>query len=163
MIEIKAAIAALIAAASIALTLVLAFAIYRALRRLGKRATQCEASIQAESAQLTNAINELKHNFAEMRKEEAQTLENLETGNPGLTEIARTKILKMHRVGHAPEIIAEKLRLPKGEVHLFLKVHHIVIKPYQGAGAAADRLLREKRLKDASESAIQPEAEVRMR
>lgn len=127
----------LLSGGSTAITLGLAFVVYRSMRRLRDRISKCEASIQAEASQLTNALNELKRSFADLEKEGIQATENVESGIAGLSDMARSKILKMHRMGHAPGQIAEALRLPKGEVHLFIKVHRIVMGPYQGAGALA--------------------------
>jgi hypothetical protein len=56
----------------------------------------------------------------------------------------RSRVLKMHRLGQSPERIAGSLRLPLGEVDLLVKVHRIVMRPYQDvqlrAPAAADAL-----------------------
>ncbi len=43
----------------------------------------------------------------------------------------RSKVLKMHRLGQSPDRIAGALRVPKGEVDLLVKVHKIVMRPYE--------------------------------
>jgi hypothetical protein len=41
----------------------------------------------------------------------------------------------MHRLGQPVERIAERLRVPRGEVDLLVKVHAIVMRTYQGMDA----------------------------
>jgi hypothetical protein len=48
-----------------------------------------------------------------------------------LNGTVRSKVLKMHRLGQPIERIADNLRVPKGEVDLLVKVHQIVMRPYQ--------------------------------
>jgi len=77
-------------------------------------------------------------------------IEELESGAPGreipsgaavsLNGTVRSKVLKMHRLGQAPERIADNLRLPKGEVDLLVKVHQIVMRPYEQAAAGAGEI-----------------------
>jgi hypothetical protein len=43
----------------------------------------------------------------------------------------RRKVLKMHRLGNSVEQIAKALRLSKGEVTLLLKVHAIILQPFE--------------------------------
>jgi len=43
----------------------------------------------------------------------------------------RSKVLKLHRLGQCPDRIAGSLRIPKGEVDLLVKVHKIVMRPYE--------------------------------
>ena len=53
----------------------------------------------------------------------------------------------MHRLGQSPDRIAGSLRLPKGEVDLLVKVHRIVMRPYEdvrlapSAGEASGKIL----------------------
>jgi hypothetical protein len=78
----------------------------------------------------------------------ARRIDELESGAPGsevpngtavsLNGTVRTKVLKMHRLGQAPERIADNLRVPKGEVDLLVKVHQIVMRPYEQAAAAGE-------------------------
>ena len=53
------------------------------------------------------------------------------TGN-SVNNTLRSKVLKMHRLGQSPDRIAGALRVPKGEVDLLVKVHKIVMRPYEG-------------------------------
>jgi hypothetical protein len=114
-----------------AIMLGLFYGINRRVRRLRKQVGNSESSIQAETAQLANSINELKRKFEDWEKDEGMAGASLE---PGLTDMARAKVLKMHRVGQAPDQIASKLRLPKGEIDLLIKVHQIVMRPYRDLG-----------------------------
>ncbi len=43
----------------------------------------------------------------------------------------------MHRLGQSPDRIAGALRVPKGEVDLLVKVHKIVMRPYEEVRAGA--------------------------
>ena len=52
------------------------------------------------------------------------------TGN-SVNNTLRSKVLKMHRLGQSPDRIAGALRVPKGEVDLLVKVHKIVMRPYE--------------------------------
>ena len=49
----------------------------------------------------------------------------------GLNTTLRSKVLKMHRMGQSMDHIADSLRVPKGEVDLLVKVHRIVMRPYE--------------------------------
>ena len=40
-------------------------------------------------------------------------------------------MLKLHRLGQPLDRIAGSLRVPKGEVDLLVKVHKIVMRPYE--------------------------------
>ncbi len=125
------------------------------------RARNCDAAIQAEAAQLTNAVNELKRRVGGTR-ECRRNRNNPGPQEAGLSDMARGKILKMHRVGRASEQIAETLGLPKGEVDLLVKVHKIVMQPYEGA-ALGRKARGIKRLNRLPEHAIRERAELRKR
>ena len=49
----------------------------------------------------------------------------------GLNTTLRSKVLKMHRMGQSMDHIADSLRVPRGEVDLLVKVHRIVMRPYE--------------------------------
>lgn len=122
--------------ASIVATLGLFIGINRRLGKVATAVTNCENWVQAEAAQLTNTVNELKHRWAE--------LENQERGSDpepaaALTNAARGKVYKLHRSGEAADHIAQKLRLPKGEVDLLIKVQRVVMRPYENAGVEVNR------------------------
>ena len=73
----------------------------------------------------------------------ASRVEELESGAPAganppgapssLNGTVRSKVLKMHRLGQPVDRIADNLRVPKGEVDLLVKVHQIVMRPYEQA------------------------------
>ena len=52
----------------------------------------------------------------------------------------------MHRLGQSPDRIVGALRVPKGEVDLLVKVHKIVMRPYEEVVLAplGERLLNLK-------------------
>lgn len=56
---------------------------------------------------------------------------------PNLNGTVRSKVLKMHRLGQPVDRIADNLRVPKGEVDLLVKVHQIVMRPYEQAPVTA--------------------------
>ena len=62
----------------------------------------------------------------------------------GLNSTNRSKVLKMHRLGQSPEQIASNLRLPRGEVHLLVKIHEIAMKSFNERPAPAWELSTEK-------------------
>jgi hypothetical protein len=111
-------------------TLGLFWGVNRNVQKLRRSVQACENSVQAEAAQLTNAMNELKREFAELEK--AEEFEGCpEPAGAGLRALARSKVLKMRRAGQTTEQIAETLRLPKAEVELLIKVQQIVIQHYE--------------------------------
>jgi hypothetical protein len=126
----------LLPAAILAVPLALIAAIDVRVRQLGKAVRACDAAIQSEAAQLTNAVNDLKRMVTELESKEGARSDG-EPQEAGLSDLARGKVLKMHRVGRASEQIAETLGLPKGEVDLLIKVHKIVMQPYEGLAPAA--------------------------
>jgi hypothetical protein len=62
----------------------------------------------------------------------------------GLNSTNRSKVLKMHRLGQSPEQIAANLRLPRGEVHLLVKIHEVAMKSFNERPAPAWELSTEK-------------------
>jgi hypothetical protein len=113
-------------------------------RQLRGRAAKHEATLQSETARLTAEITELKTKI-EALEEPGQSLLPAGTAGAanGVNSTLRSKVLKMHRLGQSPERIAGSLRLPQGEVDLLVKVHRIVMRPYQDvqlAPAAAEPL-----------------------
>jgi hypothetical protein len=107
-------------------------------RQLSARGAKHQAALESEVARMSAELAELKTKL--------QVLE--ETGNPalpaagaagatGVSSTLRSKVLKMHRLGQSPERIAGSLHLPQGEVDLLVKVHRIVMRPYQDVQLAA--------------------------
>lgn len=102
----------------------------RRIRKNGKAVAACEASLQSEAAQLTNAINDLKRRIADLESAELRN-----NGDPqpvsDLSGVGRGRVFKLHRAGQASDEIAHKLRLSKGEVELLIKAQKIVMRPYE--------------------------------
>jgi hypothetical protein len=111
-------------------------------RQLRSRAAKQEAALQSETTRLSAEITELKTKI-EALEEPGQSLlpAGAAAAANGVNSTLRSKVLKMHRLGQSPERIAGSLRLPQGEVDLLVKVHRIVMRPYQDvqlAPAAAE-------------------------
>jgi len=123
---------------SIAAMLGLFLGVSQRLAKIGKAGAACEAWVQAEAAQITNAVNELRHRIAELEKLEPQAGSSPEPG-VAISNAARGKVFKLHRSGQAADHIAQTLRLPKGEVDLLIKVQRVVMKPYENSGAEVNR------------------------
>jgi len=108
----------------------------RTIEKLRSRVGKFEAQIQ-QATQLSTGINGLM-----------SRIEDLEAGAPagevptgkagGLNGTVRSKVLKMHRLGQPADRIADNLRVPKGEVDLLVKVHQIVMRPYEQVPASGD-------------------------
>jgi hypothetical protein len=134
----------LIAAISLIVALGVMCTLGQRLRVLGGRSGKHEAALQFESARLTTEIAELKAKVQEL-EDTGQTLLPAapSAATNGVGNTLRSKVLKMHRLGQSPERIAGSLRLPQGEVDLLVKVHRIVMRPYQDvqlAAAAAEEM-----------------------
>lgn len=122
---------------SMVATLGLFIGMSRRLGKVSKAVATCETWTQAEAAQITNAVNELKRRVAELETQD-RDCSDLEPAM-GLTNAARGKVYKLHRSGEAADHIAQKLRLPKGEVDLLIKVQQVVMRPYENPGAGINR------------------------
>ena len=121
------ALASILAVAAIGLGL---FAIWRAqaLAQLTRRRTQsdaesCQTAIAAVEKSLAALTTEL-HDFQRLAPSGGG-------GTPpqrsGLNLSKRSQVLRMHRNGDAPALIAAALEVPRQEVDLLIKVHRIVI------------------------------------
>jgi hypothetical protein len=135
----------LIAAVSLVVALGVLCTIGQRVRLLSGRSGKHEAALQAESARLSAEIAELKTKVQEMEETGHSVVSGAMAAAPtnGVGNTLRSKVLKMHRLGQSPERIAGSLRLPQGEVDLLVKVHRIVMRPYQDvqlAPIAADLL-----------------------
>src|ERR1019366_4063292 len=94
-------------------------------------------TLETETARLSAEITELKSHILELE----QTGNSLASGTaaPGsaaatgnsVNNTLRSKVLKLHRLGQSPDRIAGSLRVPRGEVDLLVKVHKIVMRPYE--------------------------------
>jgi hypothetical protein len=94
--------------------------IHRLQTRLKQRDTEQDAAAQTLLVQ----IEEMR---AELRDAEERTAQLVPPSPPrsGLNLNVRTQVLRMSRHGEAEEQIASKLRLPRNEVALLLKVHKL--------------------------------------
>ncbi len=127
--------------ANLALVLGVLLGVNERVRRLSARSTKDEKARQTESARLAAEIAELKNRILELEEsakaaravpatEQGAAIAAGATGN-GINNTLRSKVLKMHRLGQPAERIAGSLRVPKGEVDLLVKVHKIVMRPYE--------------------------------
>ena len=123
-------------ALSLILTTILICRVRKSVNRLRNRLAKCEARIQADAAQYAAKLNSMKEEFTGREPADTTGGSTL-AGGSGLNSTVRSKVLKMHRMGHSPDNIAEILRVPRGEVELLVKVHRIVMRPYEGVPAGA--------------------------
>jgi hypothetical protein len=126
---------------SLAISLVAFLGLFSALNRkvekLRIRLAKSEARME-QATDLSPAVGELKKKIEELEPA-MPGIEN-STGKPAsLNGTVRSKVLKMHRLGQPAERIAESLRVPKGEVDLLVKVHQIVMRPYEQMPAGVER------------------------
>jgi len=119
---------------STSLLLALLYRVSRRVRHLRGRIGHCEARLQSETADLMNRIASLKLRLTEI-EEETPALAAPASGCAGLDGTIRSKVLKMDRLGQSAERIADTLHLPKGEVDLLVRVHKIVMRPYEDVTA----------------------------
>jgi len=127
--------------ANLALVLGVLLGVNQRVRRLSARSSKEEKAQQTESARVAAEIGELKGRILELEEsakaasaapppEPGSAIAAGATGN-GINHTLRSKVLKMHRLGQPAERIAGSLRVPKGEVDLLVKVHKIVMRPYE--------------------------------
>ena len=110
------------------------FQLARTVEKLRSRLGKLESQAQ-QASELSARISGLNLRIEELESTGGPRPEAL-TGKPAaLNGTVRSKVLKMHRLGQPPERIAENLRVPKGEVDLLVKVHQIVMRPYEQAPA----------------------------
>jgi hypothetical protein len=112
------------------LVLGLFFGLNRSFCKLRARVSKCETTLEAAAAQISEAIRDMQGKIAEWEKIDADQPPGGALGT-GLNTTLRSKVLKMHRLGQSLDRIAETLRVPKGEVELLVKVHRIVMRPYE--------------------------------
>lgn len=119
--------------ANLALVLVILLGVNQRVGQLRVRAGKQEKTLQTETARLAAEIAELKGQILELEQTStsiASSVPASATGN-SVNNTLRSKVLKMHRLGQSPDRIAGALRVPKGEVDLLVKVHKIVMRPYE--------------------------------
>jgi hypothetical protein len=122
--------------ANLALVLGILLGLNQRVRELRARAVKQDKTLETETARLSAEIAELKGKIVELeqtddsRSSVAVAASTAATGN-SVNNTLRSKVLKMHRLGQSPDRIAGALRVPKGEVDLLVKVHKIVMRPYE--------------------------------
>jgi hypothetical protein len=123
--------------ANLVLVLGVLLGLNQRVRQLRARTGKQEKTLETETARLSAEITELKSHILELE----QTGNSLASGTaaPGsaaatgnsVNNTLRSKVLKLHRLGQSPDRIAGSLRVPRGEVDLLVKVHKIVMRPYE--------------------------------
>jgi len=119
-------------ALNLILFLGLFFGLNRRVSKLRDRMGKCEGKLDASTFRITEEINDLSRKITGLEQSDTA----FETTVPltlatGISTTLRSKALKMHRMGKPLEQIADTLRVPRGEVDLLLKVHRIVMRPYE--------------------------------
>jgi len=124
-------------AANLALVLGVLLGLNQRVRELRARTGKHEKTLQTETARLSTEIAELQSRILELEQAESSITSSaaapgsaMATGN-SVNNTLRSKVLKMHRLGQTADRIAGSLRVPKGEVDLLVKVHKIVMRPYE--------------------------------
>jgi hypothetical protein len=108
----------------------------RTVEKLRTRISKLEAQVQ-QATELAAGIGGLRSRIEELESG-APASEILPGKAASLNGTVRSKVLKMHRLGQPIDRIADNLRVPKGEVDLLVKVHQIVMRPYQQLNAGAE-------------------------
>jgi hypothetical protein len=123
---------------NLALVLGILLGLHQRVRELRARADRNEKTLETEAARLSAEIVELKGQIREFEQnDQSLSPATAATGAAGgaaaitVSSTLRSKVLKMHRLGQSPDRIAGALRVPKGEVDLLVKVHKIVMRPYE--------------------------------
>lgn len=123
--------------ANLALVLGVLLGLSQRVRQLRLRAARDEKTLEAQSARLSSEMAELQNRMLELEQELQHVDRSPESALPpaaaanGVNHTLRSKVLKMHRLGQSADRIAGSLRVPKGEVDLLVKVHKIVMRPYE--------------------------------
>jgi hypothetical protein len=105
-------------------------------RELRSRVGKPDKATAAQNARLSAEIAELKARVLDLEQAERSPVSGTApisaaaSGN-NVNHTLRSKVLKMHRLGQSADRIAGSLRVPKGEVDLLVKVHKIVMRPYE--------------------------------
>lgn len=123
--------------ANLALVLGILLTLNQRVLQLRARSGKQEKTLETETARLSAEIAELKSHMLELEHTDnsiasgsATPGSSAATGN-SLNNTLRSKVLKLHRLGQSPDRIAGSLRVPRGEVDLLVKVHKIVMRPYE--------------------------------
>ncbi len=123
--------------ANLVLVLGVLLGLNQRVRELRARAGKQEMTLETETARLSAEIAGLKGQIQGLEQPDTSLASGTPTagsaaatGNSVNTTL-RSKVLKMHRLGQSPDRIAGALRVPRGEVDLLVKVHKIVMRPYE--------------------------------
>ena len=130
-------------AANLILVLGIMCTLSQRVRDLRASSSKHDTALKSETSRLAAEIAELKTKLQEIEEPSQSLLPASAANTNGVNNTLRGKVLKMHRLGQSPERIAGSLRLPQGEVDLLVKVHRIVMRPYQDvqlAPASAESL-----------------------
>ena len=124
-------------AANLVLVLGILLGLNQRVQQLRSLAGKQEKTLETETARLSAEITELKGQILELEQADNSLSSATASGSVAVTgnsvnNTLRSKVLKMHRLGQSPDRIAGALRVPKGEVDLLVKVHKIVMRPYEG-------------------------------
>lgn len=123
-------------AANLLLVLGILLGLSQRVRKLRMRAANQDKIAQVESASVSAEIGELKRRIQDL--EDSVTMgSQAAPAESSLNHTLRSKVLKMHRLGQPPDRIAGSLRVNRGEVDLMVKVHKIVMRPYEEPVAAS--------------------------
>ena len=122
--------------ANLALVLGILLGLHQRVRELRARAGKQDKTLETETARLSAEIAELKGKIVELEQSGSPLSSGTTAASAAVTgnsvnNTLRSKVLKMHRLGQSPDRIAGALRVPKGEVDLLVKVHKIVMRPYE--------------------------------
>jgi hypothetical protein len=119
-------------ALNLILVLGLFFGLNRSVWKLRNRIGKCECKLESATVQIAEGIEDLNRKMSELEKADTEPLAGGgATLSCGLNTTLRSKVLKMHRMGQSMDNIADSLRVPRGEVDLLVKVHRIVMRPYE--------------------------------
>jgi hypothetical protein len=123
--------------ANLVLVLIILLGVNQRVQKLRAHTGKQEKALETETARLSAEITDLKGHILELE----QTSNSLAASTPApgsaaatgnsVNNTLRSKVLKLHRLGQSPDRIAGSLRVPKGEVDLLVKVHQIVMRPYE--------------------------------
>jgi hypothetical protein len=126
--------------ANLAVVLWILLGLNQRVLQLRTRAGKQDKTLATETARLSAEVGELKTRVLELERDLEQADSLLRSGATSAPAAAtgnsvnntlRSKVLKMHRLGQPADRIAGSLHVPKGEVDLLVKVHKIVMRPYE--------------------------------
>jgi hypothetical protein len=122
--------------ANLVLVLGVLLGLNQRIRQLRARTGNQEKTLETETTRLSAEIVLLKSQIQELEQSDKSVAGTAAPGaapatGTSVNNTLRSKVLKMHRLGQSPDRIAGALRVPKGEVDLLVKVHKIVMRPYE--------------------------------